>query len=143
MKPYKENKSSLSKFLESRQVPVPNKLKGAKSTYHYKHRHVIELERIARTAYDSTDWEELARLEAAGCVMSCGIVCNFECVPHEVYRRYKKLVEDDRDNNNLGAWRGLFRSLNSTPGNYFVAGIGYKSKEHFLATRTELGRALL
>lgn len=139
-KPYKTNKSELSKFLEKKQKHVVD-LKGNIRFADKSCIHIVHLQKIAESATE----EEKARLEAAGCILEGNRVIFLKFTSLECRMRYNNLLKQDTQHN---FWSGQnysggywFYSI-KTEG-YSVGGKVYKDKTEFLLSRSELGRELL
>jgi hypothetical protein len=147
MKPekFRTNKSSLKKFLEAKDLPpsnVPHNKKNSKCV-----RHFTTLMKIAAEAFKERNFEDLARLKSVGCTLNEGNLLATSNNPIETFLRLESLRESDKWANNYnGSWntyltfgtRGSMREEE-----YVVAGKSYPSKEVFLLSQTDLGRALL
>jgi len=149
-KPYKENKSSLNKFLEKKGKTTT--IKVYKESYEAKSNSFHKLAKIAFEAYEKADEETLARLEAVGCEINIGILISVQGATSRTIEKFLKLQDADKYDN---MWRGqmwtvygLSGTFPSTPRisqdeRYTVAGKTYSDKTEFLLSRTPLGKALL
>lgn len=131
-KPYKENKSALKDFLEKNNLaPVPKAIRDKKVNRVSPNKYYLLLRRLAEKATE----EDLARLEAVA--WDSALAPNKKINKYQ-WERVTTMREYDGLHNPLFPWTNPTKKVG-----YYVAGERYESREHFLLSRTGLGKELL